>query len=150
MASGLLTDLEMHVTQPLASSEDLQLAQLNRLAASTAREEPQEPSQRPDSTRLDQIENALTILAAVVARLAKSAQLPKSHEMNLQEERRVQRELVRSIEARLHHIEERLERQAPQPADCPENAEVAEQLAASLTSIRASLVALNQRRSCTE
>jgi len=155
MAPGLLPDLEMHATQPLSSGEDAQLDHLNRLAASTAREERQEPSQRLDSARLDQIEKALTILAAVVARLAKSAQPPKSqvrapeHEINLQEERRIQRELVRSIEARLHLIEERLDRQAPQPAYSLENTEAEEQLATSLASIRASLAALNQRRSRT-
>jgi len=152
MAPGLLPDFEMHATQPMSSGEDAQLAHLNRLASS----ENGAPAQGPNSTRLDQIENALTILAAVVARLAKSAQPPKAqvrapeHEINLQEERRVQRELVRSIEARLHHIEDRLDRQVPQPAYSPENTEVEEQLAASLASIRASLDALSQRRAHTE
>jgi hypothetical protein len=72
------------------------------------------------------------------------------HDPSLQEERRVQRELVRSMQARLNHIEERMERQVPPPAlpaASPQTDEVAAQLAASLHSIRDSLAALTKRKS---
>ncbi len=157
MATGLLPNLE---TQ--ASGEDAQQpAYLTRLATlPLAAPERSEgiavPPQRPEAARLDQIEHALTILASVVGRLAKDAQQSRlqlratEHDPSLQEERRVQRELVRSMQARLNHIEERMERQVPPPAlpaASPQTDEVAAQLAASLHSIRDSLAALTKRKS---
>ena len=113
-------------------------------------------TRRPDSARLDQIEHALTILASVVARLAKETQLSRlqlratGNDPGGQEERRAQRELVRSMQARLAHLEERIERQNTERISAPAVAlphpEVAEQLTASLTAIRDTLAAIAKRR----
>ena len=105
----------------------------------------EQPSPLPDSARLGQIEHALTILASVVARLAREAQQSRLHlratenDPTLQEERRMQRELVRSMQARLSHAEERIERQATPPESLSD-------VSAALTSIRNSLAALAERR----
>ena len=162
MATGLLPGLEMQVseTQSLvaapSSGDEGQPAYLTRLATLPDRAEMQSTvaariAPRAESARLDQIEHALTILASVVARLAKDAQQSRlqlratEQDSSLQEERRVQRELVRSMQSRLMHIEERMDRRPVQPS-VPDNSEVAQQLAASLNSIRDSLTALTKRR----
>ena len=134
-----------------------QPAYLTRLATLPERNEVSSPSDashtnyRPDGRRLDQIEHALTILASVVARLGKEAQQTRQqlraadNDPGLAEERRVQRELVRSMQARLNHLEDRFEREA-KPVPTVPHYEVTEQLSASLNSIRASLASLAKRR----
>ena len=107
---------------------------------------------RPEAARLDQIENTLTIMASVVARLAKDVQQSRLHrrvaesDPHLQEDQRVQREIVRSLQARLSHLEERqnTERNALPPPEV--DSEFAAQLSVSLLSIRNSLDALAKRR----
>jgi hypothetical protein len=137
-----------------------QPAYLTRLATLPERHEVSaasdalQPQYRPDARRLDQIEHALTILASVVARLGKEAQQTRlqlratEHDPGLSEERRVQRELVRSMQARLDHMEERFARQVSSsvPAAIVPSHEVSEQLSASLNSIRDSLASLAKRR----
>lgn len=162
MATGLLPNLDAQKTlrDPLRSSELSAIPQeqpsyLSRIATLAAPEGV--PPRSAD--RIDQIEHALTILASVVARLAKEAQqsklqLPSSEqEPNWQEERRVQRELVRSMQSRLVSLKEGIERQnrdslLQPPALRPPalQTEVAEQVAASHTSIRNALAALANRR----
>lgn len=171
MATGLLPNLEMQVTQtqaganpepPLVQAESSALPQpayLARLATLPERNEVASSQDsahtpfRPDSRRLDQIEHALTILASVVARLGKEAQQTRlqlrstEHDPSLAEERRTQRELVRSMQARLNYLEERLDRGVP--AALPSSgvsSEVTDQLSSSLNSIRHSLAALANRR----
>ena len=167
MATGLLPNLDAQkaLSDPLPLSElsalpPEQLSYLSRIATLPA---PEGPAPR-SADRIDQIEHALTILASVVARLAKEAHQSKlqlrssEQDPNWQEERRVQRELVRSMQSRLVSLEERLERPnsesvhqplALQPLALQPPAlqqEVAEQVAASLTSIRNALAALAKRR----
>ena len=175
MATGLLPNFEtQEVHEPLPAATEAPpppadqppyLARIATLPASLPDRgeaapdpdpNPVEASYRPESARLDQIEHALTILASVVARLAKDAQQSRLQlrttecDPNFQEDRRVQRELVRSMQARLTHIEERLERQSAERASTLAAAipsdEAAEQLSASLRSIRDSLAALAKRR----
>ena len=162
METETLPNLEMLVSQVIANAlpleEVAQSAYLSPLAALPDRggdadaDHPQN-APRQESARLAQIEHALAILASVVARLAKEAQHSRlllratEHDPGLLEERRVQMELVRSMQARLNHVEERMDRQiAPPVIASPENDEIAEQLVASLTSIRDSLAALGKRR----
>jgi len=157
-------------SQPPAAPPLIQPAYLARIATlpstlpanlhernEAAQQESQRAIDRPQGARLDQIEHALTILASVVARLAKEAQQSRiqlrstEHDPGLQEERRVQRELVRSMQARLNHMEERFDRERQtrleeQPLAALAPPEVADQLAQSLHSIRDSLAALAKRR----
>ena len=155
MATGLVQEQELE-DQP---SESLaEPAYLTRLSTLPERNDPAPGSlkpNRPEAARIDQIEHALTILASVVARLAKEAQQSRlqlrasGNDPGLQEERRVQRELARSMQVRLTHLEERVERDRaarPQLLPTPPTAEGASQLSASLTSIRSSLDALARRR----
>jgi hypothetical protein len=152
----------MNPEGPLAQAESSALSQpayLARLATLPERNEVASSQDsthapfRPDSRRLDQIEHALTILASVVARLGKEAQQTRlqlrstEHDPSLAEERRSQRELVRSMQARLNYLEERLDRGLPAALPAAGvSSEVTEQLSASLNSIRHSLAALATRR----
>jgi hypothetical protein len=177
MATGLLSDIsskgahaepaaEAAVKNDIPVEAPAQPAYLTRLAMLPAtlperleacsHADSQGLIHRPEAARLDQIEQALTILASVVARLAKEAQQTRiqlrstEHDPGLQEERRVQRELVRSMQARLDHIEERFDRERgarlePVPAGGA-SLEVAGQVAESLRSIRESLAALAKRK----
>lgn len=157
MATGLLPNLDAQkaLSDPLPLSElsaipPEQPSYLSRIATLPA---PEGPAPR-SADRIDQIEHALTILASVVARLAKEAHQSKlqlrssEQDPNWQEERRVQRELVRSMQSRLVSLEERLERQNSDGVHQPPalQPEVAERVAASLTSIRNALAALAKRR----
>lgn len=172
MVTGLLPNLETQVAvEAVPATESLkQPAYLARIATLPA-SLPDRPEaadsrdvagrSRPDSARLDQIEHALTILASVVAQLAKEAQQSRTQlratelDPGLHEERRVQRELVRSLQARLIHVEERIARQMAETPQLPTvrqphaeaAAETSEQIASSLSSIRNSLAALAKRRS---
>ena len=174
MATGLLPNLESQevVHEPLPAvteatpppaEQPAYLARIATLPASLPERGEAAPDlnpiaalYRPESARLDQIEHALTILASVVARLAKEAQQSRlqlrstEYDPDLQEDRRVQRELVRSMQSRLAHIEERMERQNAERASAQvatlSSAEAAERLSASLTSIRNSLAAMAKRR----
>ena len=159
MPTGLLPNLESRKppgeSLPAPEPSAMQLEQPSYLSRIATLPAPPEGPPPRSADRIDQIEHALTILASVVARLAKEAQQsklqirPSDHESNTQEERRVQRELVRSMQARLILIEERMERQhvesAPQPAVGMRSDE-AEKVAASLASIGNALASLAKRR----
>lgn len=136
-------------------------AYLTRLATLAPAPQPQPaPPVRPDSARIDQIEHALTILASVVARFAKEAQQARQWAKAIEadatqiEERRQQRELLHSLQARLIHLEERLERErqsrlAAAPSPRPPAFEQEYHPAAmqsSLEAIRKSLEAISRRR----
>lgn len=163
MATALLPNLETLDGSPETSQIDSELAPvpvpppayLARIATlpdSLTGLTETNPPERLHSARLDQIEHALTILASVVARLAKEAQQSKhlvrstEHDPSLPEERRAQRELIRSLQARLIHLEERLERQPLLPEPSAVTPAVAQDIAASLTSIRNTLASLAKRR----
>lgn len=178
MATGLLPNLESKAAAetelpslpadptPLPVEPPAYLARIATLPASLPDHEANSPdsiesdvSARPEAARIDQIEHALTILASVVARLAKAAQQSRlqlritEHDPSAQEDRRVQRELVRSMQARLSLMEERLERENAERMRWQSPPEVAPdvdaQLAVSLHSIRDSLALLARKRSAT-
>ncbi len=171
MATGLLPNIHAHDEKPEPSTvepspvpaEPAYLARLANLPVALPELGDNAPSNansntpaRSDAARIDQIEHALTILASVVARLARDAQQSRLQlrnsevDPNAHEERRVQRELVRSMQARLTLMEERLDRKRDElsPAEVlPQIApDLALQLSTSLGSIRNSLAALAKRR----
>lgn len=146
---------EASPASPQIPAEPDQPAYLSRLANLPDRPDPASPHDSPrsvdraENTRIDQIEHALTILASVVARLAKEAQQSRNQlraseiDPNLVEDRRVQKELVRSLQARLAHVEDRVERQGIQQ---DQSALTNPPDSADLLSIRTSLSALLKRR----
>ena len=161
MAPGLLPNSQAEDASAEApapqSDQPPYLARISKLPSLAMASGPVEEEQTaPDSGRLDQIEHALGILASVVARLAKEAQQSKiqlrttEQDPGVPDERRVQRELIRSMQSRLEFMEERLERQnqdmSRATAGAAVSPETAAQIAVTIASIRQSLDALAKRR----
>lgn len=115
------------------------LANLPNWYDASAQRQTARSERRTEASRLDQIEHALTILASVVARLAKEAHQSR---LPLRPTECAQRELVESLQARLTQLEERTD----QLNVTPLTPEVAEDFAQSVQAIRNSLDALLKRR----